>query len=179
MNYLKLIESEIRVNIRKKMRSEKIKNDALTYVGTLKNSVPDFRIVRCKRFDGGKINITLRYDDSCRNGHRTFGVTGELWEYNYSRRHAMSFGCLHDDIKKYFPEYAHLIKYHLCSEDGPLHYVANTTYHMKQGALQYARSCAIGEDLTVNQLLDIDFLYGRLPDLMTGFFNNMKELNKQ
>jgi hypothetical protein len=38
-------------------------------------------------------------------------------------------GCIHDELTKYFPELAHLIKWHLCSTDGPMHYVSNTMYH--------------------------------------------------
>lgn len=36
---------------------------------------------------------------------------------------------MHEDIGRVFPEYAHLTKWHLCSSDGPMHYVANTIFH--------------------------------------------------
>ena len=35
---------------------------------------------------------------------------------------------MHDEIIKVFPELVSLIKWHLCSTDEPLHYVANTVY---------------------------------------------------
>jgi hypothetical protein len=35
----------------------------------------------------------------------------------------------HDEVVKHFPELAPFIKWHLCSSDGPMHYVANTLYH--------------------------------------------------
>jgi hypothetical protein len=36
---------------------------------------------------------------------------------------------MHDEAVKIFPEYAHLIKWHLVSSDEPMHYAANTMYH--------------------------------------------------
>ena len=74
---------------------------------------------------GATLSVELRFDDSCRNGHETFSITGDVrsparWEAG---------GCLHDDIAKVFPELAPLIKWHLTSTDGPMHYVADTCYH--------------------------------------------------
>lgn len=40
-----------------------------------------------------------------------------------------SGGCIHEDIEKHFPELAHLIKWHLCSSDGPWGYIGNTLYY--------------------------------------------------
>lgn len=75
--------------------------------------------------DRHDLTVTIRYDDRCGNGHNTFSITGELrvngrWE---------SGGCLHDLIQERVPEYSHLIKWHLVSTDGPMHYIANTLYH--------------------------------------------------
>lgn len=84
--------------------------------------------------------VTVRHDDRCGNGHNTFSITGVLYTTRGSRRdgtvkHATgrtlkwhSSGCLHEVIAKRIPELAPLIKWHLCSTDGPLHYIANTTY---------------------------------------------------
>lgn len=75
--------------------------------------------------EGGKeftISATVRFDDECGNGHNTFSITGEIPAQGM-------FGCLHDEIAKHFPELAPLIKWHLVSTDGPMHYVANVTYH--------------------------------------------------
>jgi len=73
-----------------------------------------------------KLTVTIRYDDRCGNGHNTFSVTGVLhvngrWD---------SCGCLHDLIQERVPKYSHLIKWHLVSSDGPMHYIANTLYHV-------------------------------------------------
>ena len=73
------------------------------------------------------ISVKLRFDDSCRNGHETFSITAEVRRPN--RRDVEACGRLHDDIARVFPELALLIKWHLTSTDGPMHYVANTCYH--------------------------------------------------
>ena len=86
----------------------------------------------------------IRYDDNCNNGHNSFAITGEIGEqYRYPGDATeklsngktvwlSSCGCIHDKIKKYFPEFEYLIKWHLCNSDGPMHYIANTVYHAKK-----------------------------------------------
>jgi len=68
--------------------------------------------------------VTIRHDDQCGNGHNTFSVTADLREGR-----GQSCGCLHEEIAQRMPELASYIKWHLCSTDGPLHYVPNTVYH--------------------------------------------------
>jgi len=70
----------------------------------------------------------VRYDDSCRNGHNTFVVTGELDDITYSIK-AVAGGCLHEEIRKHFPDLRPLLKWHHCTSEGPLHYIDNTIYH--------------------------------------------------
>lgn len=41
-------------------------------------------------------------------------------------------GQLHDDIARRFPELAELLKWHLVSTEGPLHYIANAKYWWEQ-----------------------------------------------
>ena len=69
------------------------------------------------------LTAIVRFDDECGNGHNAFSITGA-----YSGR-LTSFGCLHDLIAEHFPGLAPFIKWHLCSTDGPLHYIANTIFH--------------------------------------------------
>lgn len=69
--------------------------------------------------------VNLRWDDTCRNGHNSFSVTCDIYERNRD----VGGGAAHDHIAKHFPEVRHLLKWHLCSSDGPLHYVANAMYH--------------------------------------------------
>ncbi len=77
---------------------------------------------------------TVRYGGMLRNGHNTLSVTGELWDSRYkvrskSERGLISCGAIHDDIVRAFPQLSDAVMYHLCSTDGPTHYVANTVYH--------------------------------------------------
>lgn len=75
------------------------------------------------------LQVEIRFDDSCKNGHESFAITATGWgELRPGTYREDSGGCLHDDIAKVFPELAPLIKWHLCSTDGPLHYIANTTF---------------------------------------------------
>jgi len=75
-----------------------------------------------------RLTATVRHDDRCGNGHNTFSVTGVI--DRKSGRHWLdhSGGCIHDDIAKHVPELATYLKWHLCSTDGPMHYIANTVY---------------------------------------------------
>lgn len=76
---------------------------------------------------GAYIEAEIRFDDSCKNGHATFAITATI--QIPGRRDCEACGCLHDQIAKAFPELRHLIRWHLCSTDGPMHYVGNTCYH--------------------------------------------------
>lgn len=71
-----------------------------------------------------RITVELRFDDSCGNGHETFAITANIRE---NGREYMG-GCCHEEIAKHFPALAPLIKWHLCSTDGPMHYPANALY---------------------------------------------------
>lgn len=71
------------------------------------------------------IQVSVRFDDECKNGHETFSITATLYD---NRGKDVGGGCCHDDIVKAFPEFAPLIKWHLVSTDGPMHYVANVCY---------------------------------------------------
>lgn len=73
------------------------------------------------------MNVFVRFDDACKNGHATFSITAQI--YVPGKPDIESCGCLHDDIARYFPELAPLIKWHLCGADGPMYYIANTLYH--------------------------------------------------
>lgn len=59
-----------------------------------------------------------------------FSITGEIKDSKIRGcDKTAACGATHDDIKEHFPELAHLIKYHLFSAKGPMHYVANSLYH--------------------------------------------------
>lgn len=85
--------------------------------------------------------VKVRFDDQCGNGHNSFAVTADLYDRTHrngessttladgKRRWWGAGGWLHDEVEKRFPELAHLLRWHLCSTDGPMHYIANTVYH--------------------------------------------------
>lgn len=89
---------------------------------------------------GGCINVEIRFDDQCKNGHNSFAITASVYTDESRRRHdSQAGGCLHEDIAKVFPELAPLIQWHLFDAHGPMHYVANTLYHATNWAeSQYA-----------------------------------------
>lgn len=76
-----------------------------------------------------RITATVRYDDEFGNGHNSFSITAHIDCKIGNRGHEYRDGCCHTEIAKQFPELAPLIKWHLCSSDGPMHYIANTLYH--------------------------------------------------
>ena len=100
------------------------------------------------------ISVTLRYDDKCNNGHNTFSITGRIKGGEYSRYgyEIDISGCIHDEIEKYFPEFKHLIKWHLCNSDAPMYYIENTLYHASNKRFSSARNSAIWENATEEQL---------------------------
>jgi hypothetical protein len=76
-----------------------------------------------------RISVDMRFDDNCKNGHHTFAITGEVREPPCKGdRSIVTCGAIHEEIAKHFPELAPLIKWHLTSTDGPMHYVANAMH---------------------------------------------------
>lgn len=80
-----------------------------------------------KGYSNCYISVDLRFDDNCKNGHNSFSITGHVQQVG-ARDWEMG-GCIHEEIEKYFPELAHLIKWHLVSTDSPMHYISNALYH--------------------------------------------------
>lgn len=76
-----------------------------------------------------KLVVEIRYDDQCGNGHNTFSVTGTVYRKSGTRWIFDQGGCIHDVIAEHCPELKPYLKWHLCSSDGPMHYLANTLYH--------------------------------------------------
>lgn len=120
--------------------------------------------------------VSVRYDDSCGNGHNSFAITGEIYTPRANRsRNIIACGCLHDDIIRLFPELKPYVKWHLTSTDGPLHYIANTVFHVERGQFDYARTSAVwpdarDADLTFGGSEELTMrLIARLPKLMEDF----------
>jgi len=118
--------------------------------------------------------IDFRYDTY-------FSITGSIWRGTLAREPTNESrleccGCVHSYIKKYSPEYAPFLKWHLVDgESGPMHYIANTLYWAKEGNLKNAQSCAVWPDATLEDITR-DALKARLPDLMKAFKKDMKLL---
>ncbi len=71
-----------------------------------------------------KLVVQIRFDDHCGNGYNSFAITAE----HKINGHVDACGCIHDMIAKHFPELRPYLKWHLCSVQGPLHYLANTIF---------------------------------------------------
>lgn len=138
--------------------------------------------------DDGRLQVILRFDDECGNGHETFSVTAE-WRPNAYRGGGEAFGCLHDEIAAAFPELSELAKWHLVSTDGPLHYLANTIYHagdrdyngLRKRELDAARRCAVWPEATDEELSQepealTAALLERLPRLLYHFEATMRQI---
>lgn len=72
-----------------------------------------------------RIVAIARFDDQCDNGHNMFSLTADI----RNKKTDLAGGCCHKEIAEAFPELVKYIKWHGCSTDGPLHYVANTIFH--------------------------------------------------
>jgi hypothetical protein len=113
---------------------------------------------------GDRIRVNVRYDDCCGNGHNSLGITCDI----YNKGRDVGGGCNHALVVAVMPEIEHLIKWHLTSTDGPMHYVANSIYHAENGKLDYARSCAVWPDAQLEDFTK-EKLLARLPALMADF----------
>lgn len=132
-----------------------------------------------------KMTVSIKYNDECNNGHNTFSITGSIKGGKFGRYgYEIDIGgCIHEEIEKYFPEFKHLITWHLCSSDGPIHYIANTKYWVSKNNIEYAKGSAIwgvtklDTDSNLKFLDDEVFLKSRLPLLLQAFKEDIKSLN--
>jgi len=77
----------------------------------------------------GVMHVKIRFDDECKNGHQSFSITADVYTVESRRQKDIAAsGCMNDEIANIFPELVPLIKWHLMSTDGPMHYIANTVY---------------------------------------------------
>jgi len=96
--------------------------------------VKNQKITKIKTIGNERLTVTIRHDDECGNGHNTFSITGDLYTKRTYKNGTVVWqddacGMLHDEVARFFPGLAPLLKWHLCSTDAPMHYVANTLYH--------------------------------------------------
>lgn len=134
------------------------------------------------------IQVKVRWDDNCGNGHNTFSITGTCGSKSKGRlsEHEEYFfidgirfnyecgGCIHDEVEKYFPELKHLIKYHLCSSNAPMYFFENAQYHAEKGDLKAAQSCAVWDGATLEQILDDVAMVKHHENLMPKFKSDLE-----
>lgn len=116
--------------------------------------------------------------------YTTKRVSGE--PYHPGLGYMESCGMLHDDVEEFVTELQPYLKWHLCSVlSGPMHYLANSVYHFKQGDYEFFESTAVigalAEDSeydwktfspsTINSMLTL-----RLPRLIQAFHSDMVQL---
>jgi hypothetical protein len=122
--------------------------------------------------------INLYYDDGCQNGYNTFYITCEEYKKgsSWNPNRQLSAGPMHSTIKKYFPQFAHLIKWHLCSSVGPMRYIVDALFYAKDvGCVDSTRACAIWPDAQLGDFTE-ENLKARLPNLMLEFKATMEGL---
>lgn len=89
----------------------------------------DIRTTEWKVYDGGRQRIRAEYGLHVIGPQAAYvTVTGEIYDNFLGRWRESRGGMLHTEVVKHFPELAPLIPFHLSSEDGPMHYVANAIY---------------------------------------------------
>ena len=131
--------------------------------------VKNQKLTRTKTIGNERLTATIRHDDECGNGHNTFAITATKAEKARNNHwYDQCWGWQHDEVARFFPDLAPLLKWYLCSTDGPMHYVADTLYWKKQAHLEHARSCAIWPDAELEDFTE-EKLLARLPALMDAF----------
>lgn len=66
------------------------------------------------------------------NQYAYFSITGETERKERGRWAEDTGGCIHEEIRKHFPELAEFIVWHLVDETGtPMHYIANAMYWLR------------------------------------------------
>ncbi len=112
-----------------------MKTEAITHVSDIQHLFPPSTLTKKQthmetRIIGDeRLTVFIRHDDSCGNGHNSFAITADLDEKTNGRWRNAAGGCMHDEVERFFPKLKPYIKWHLTSTDGPMHYLANTTYH--------------------------------------------------
>lgn len=121
-----------------------------------------------------RIICTVRYDDDCRNGNNSFSITGVVYsnKTSSSDRYFVTGGCIHEEIEKHFPELKHLIKWHLTSSDGPMHYVANTTFHART---RENMNLPLDEPMRFEKKLKFDSIPFTFKEFKRGFFDELEK----
>lgn len=110
--------------------------------------------IMTKDIHGNTMQISIRLNDDCKNGHQDFAITGTIWEKGkpLTDRNTIAGGRIHDDILKAHPELKIFVDLHLCDFSGaPMHAQGNGFYHIrkmtKQEFIEYFNCNVIQYDI--------------------------------
>ena len=87
-----------------------------------------------------KINVHVRLNDDCKNGHYDFSITGDVYRQSGNGRWVEDrCGCIHEDIERLFPQLKKFIPLHLCNYLGhPTYPEANGQYFIREKGKEVA-----------------------------------------
>lgn len=84
--------------------------------------------------DQNRMDIHIRLNDECNNGHQDFAITAEIYGKGRGRKSIVACGCLHDEILAVRPDLKIFVDLHLCDYKGiPMYAVENGFYNLKHG----------------------------------------------
>ena len=86
--------------------------------------------------DGNYMDIKIRLNDECKNGHQDFAITATIYEKGKPRtdRYMIAAGCCHDEIVESKPELKIFVNLHSCDWEGiPMYAIENGFFHLKNG----------------------------------------------
>lgn len=76
-----------------------------------------------------RLQIEIKLDDECRNGHEDFSLTANIYEKHGAKWVDAGGGCCHDEILKLKPELKPFADLHLSTFEGiPMHAIGNAFY---------------------------------------------------
>lgn len=113
-----------------------------------------------------RMRVTFGLQKLKGNQYAYFSITGETERKERGRWAEDSCGCLHDEVRKNFPELAEFIDWHLVDETGtPMHFAANAIYW-----LQVANHAKAAPELPAKALENFKstVLWGVLPEDATA-----------
>ena len=94
------------------------------------------------REDGSnmKINVHVRLNDDCKNGHYDFSITGDVYRQTGNGRWVEDrCGFIHEDIERLFPQLKKFIPLHLCNYLGhPMYPEVNGQYFIREKGKEVA-----------------------------------------
>jgi len=121
--------------------------------------------------EGGRFDICIAYE----RGHPSNKANHFSMRYNFD---GVSGPLGIEEAVKFWPEIAHLVKWHLCADGVPMYYIENTLYRAAVGDLELARKTALWLDAPEHLMLGAPVylevaLRERLPALQQKFRDDL------